>query len=52
MAQEEEIKKVLDRLEERLKERIPRAARRSPETLIDELQAYELVLDLKRKLEH
>ncbi len=37
-------------LEKRLKSRIPIVLRRSPETLFEELEALELVIDLRKKL--
>jgi hypothetical protein len=47
-AKAREIGKALDALEEKLLNRIPRAAERSPETLSEE--AFNEVLELKMKL--
>ncbi len=48
----EEVKKVIEKLEERLLRRIPSAYRRTPERLFRELFALNLVLELKTKLRH
>ncbi len=40
----EEIEKILKRLEEKLEQRIPLAADRSPETVIEELQGIRACL--------
>jgi len=50
-AEDQEILDLLHSLETRLKQRIPRVPIRSPETLFDELEALELVIDLMRKLQ-
>jgi hypothetical protein len=50
LEEDEEIVALLSSLEGRLKRRIARAPLRSPETLFEELQALELVIDLERKL--
>ncbi len=51
MAEEdEELIELLSSLERRLKRRILKAPFRSPETLFEELEALNLVIDLKRKL--
>ena len=46
-----QVKEVLEDLENGLVARIPRARDRSPETLMDEIEAQDLVLDLKSRLE-
>lgn len=51
MEEDKEILDLLDRLETKLKQRIPRIETRSPESLLDELEALELVIDLRRKLQ-
>ncbi len=50
MEKDEEILALLRSLEARLKRRVIKAPLRSPETLFDELEALELVIDLGRKL--
>jgi len=52
MDQEEirKVRKALDALEEKLLIRIPRAADRSPETLSEEIEALNEVLELKTNL--
>lgn len=49
-AEDQEVLRLLRSLESRPKQRIPRAPLRSPETLFDELEALELVIDLQRKI--
>ena len=43
--------KLLASLERRLKRRVVRAPLRSPETLFEELEALDLVIGLRKKLE-
>ena len=50
MEEDKEIIALLSSLETRLKRRIVRAPFRSPETLFEELEALELVIDLRKKL--
>ena len=50
MEEDKEIIALLSSLEARLKRRIVRAPFRSPETLFEELEALELVIDLRKKL--
>ena len=50
MEEDEEIIALFSSLKTRLKRRIVRAPFRSPETLFEELEALELVIDLKKKL--
>jgi hypothetical protein len=45
-----EVTKALDKLEEKLLTRIPRAADRSPDTFSEEIEALNEVLELKTKL--
>ena len=45
-----QVTKALDKLEEKLLTRIPRAADRSPDTLSEEIEALNDVLELKMKL--
>ncbi len=47
---DKEVVELLDSLTIRLKQRILRAPLRSPETLFEELDALNLVIELKRKL--
>jgi hypothetical protein len=47
----QEIIDLLASLETKLRQRIPRIEARSPESLFEELEALELVIDLRRKLE-
>ena len=49
-AQVREVQKALDKLEETLLSRIPRAADHSPDTLSEEIEALNEVLELKTKL--
>ena len=49
-AKAREIGKALDAVEEKLLDRIPRAAERSQETLSEEIEAPNEVLELKMKL--
>lgn len=51
MATDQDLLDLLRSLETRLKQRIVRAPVRSPETPFDELEALELVIDLRRKLQ-
>ena len=51
MEEDEEIVGLLSSLETRLKRRIVVSPIRSPETLFEELEALELVIDLGKKLE-
>jgi predicted KAP-like P-loop ATPase len=44
------VEDVLEDLEEKLLKRIPEARHRSPETLIDEIEALDIVLDLESRL--
>ena len=50
MEENQKILELLDRLESKLKQRIPKVEVRSPERLFEELDALELVIDLRRKL--
>jgi len=50
--EDEELLKLLTSLERRLKRRVVRAPLRSPETLFEELEALDLVIGLKKKLEN
>ncbi len=52
MEEDEELLKLLVSLERRLKRRVVRAPLRSPETLFEELEALELVISLRKNLEH
>jgi hypothetical protein len=45
-----EVTKALDKLEENLLIRIPKAADRSPDTFFEEVEALKEVLELKTKL--
>jgi hypothetical protein len=45
-----QVRKALDKLEEKLLIRLPRAADRSPDTLGEEIEALNQVLELKTKL--
>jgi len=45
-----EVTKALDKLEEKLLTRLPRAADRSPDTFSEEIEAPNEVLELKTKL--
>jgi hypothetical protein len=45
-----EVTKALDKLEEQLLNRLPRAAALSPETFSEEIEALNEVLELKTKL--
>jgi hypothetical protein len=45
-----EVTKALDKLEEQLLNRLPRAADLSPETFSEEIEALNEVLELKSKL--
>ena len=50
MEEDEEIVALLSSLRTRLRRRVVRAPLRSPETLFEELEALELVIDLGKKL--
>jgi hypothetical protein len=43
-----EVTKALDKLEEKLLTRLPRAADRSPDTFSEEIEALNEVLELKK----
>jgi len=45
-----EVSEALDALEEKLLNRIPKAADRSPDTLSEEIEALNELLELKMKL--
>jgi len=45
-----EVRKALDALEEKLLNRLPKAADRSPDTFGEEIEALNEVLELKTKL--
>jgi len=49
LEEDEEILALLSSLTMRLKRRVIRAPLRSPETLLEELEALELVIDLGKK---
>ncbi len=49
--EDEALVEILGDLERRLKSRVPIVLRRSPETLFEELEALELVIDLRKKFE-
>lgn len=49
-AQVRKVKETLERLEETLIGRIPVAARLSPETLHEDLELLDIVLEVKLKL--
>ncbi len=51
MAEKEELSAILEDLEKTLIRRASLAARRSPETFLKELEALELVIDLRKKLQ-
>jgi len=51
LEEDEELLKLLASLERRLKRRVVRAPLRSPETLFEELEALDLVIGLRKKLE-
>jgi len=46
----ERVEEVLEGLEAQLLKRIPEPRQRSPETLIDEIEALKIVLDVRSKL--
>ncbi len=46
----EALKEIIQNLEKTLRHRIVLAAKRSQETLIDELEALDLIIDLEEKL--
>lgn len=48
--EDQALVRILADLEGALKRRIPVVLRRSPETLFEELEALNLVIDLRRKL--
>lgn len=50
LAEEETLQKILNELEKIIKRRLEIAARRSPETFLEEAEALELVMDLRKKL--
>jgi hypothetical protein len=50
LEENEEILDLLASLEPRLGQRVIRARFRSPETLFEELEALELVIDLRQKI--
>ncbi len=45
-----QVREVLEDLENQILRRIPMAADRSPETLMDEIEALDIVMDLESKL--
>jgi len=49
-AKDQEILEILADLEGQLRRRIPLVVRRSPESLFEELEALNLVIDLRKKL--
>ena len=49
-AEDQEILEILADLERQLKRRIPLVVCRSPESLFEELEALNLVIDLRKKL--
>jgi hypothetical protein len=49
-AKDQEILEILADLEGQLRRRIPLVVRRSPESLFQELEALNLVIDLRKKL--
>jgi hypothetical protein len=49
-AKDQEIIEILTDLEGQLRRRIPLVVRRSPESLFEELEALNLVIDLRKKL--
>ena len=50
MEENQKIVELLDRLESKLKQRIPKVEVRSSERLFQELDALELVIDLRQRL--
>ena len=50
MAEEEALQKILIEFEKVIKKRLIIAAKRSPETFLEEAEALELVIDLRKKL--
>jgi hypothetical protein len=50
LAEEEALQKILIELWKVVKKRLFIAARRSPETFLEEAEALELVIDLRKKL--
>ncbi len=48
--EDQALLEILGDLEKKLKSRIPIVLHRSPETLFEELEALELVIDLRKKL--
>ena len=49
-AQVEAVEATLETLQENLLRRIPRAAEKSPDFVFEDLEALDVVLDLKMKL--
>ena len=50
MEEDKELLELLTSLETRLKRRVVKAPFRSPETLLEEIEALNVVMDLKKKL--
>jgi hypothetical protein len=50
LAEEEALQKILIDLEKTIKRRLIIAAKRSPETFLEEAEALELIIDLRKKL--